>query len=181
MVWPAMTSAEYHSALRACSDGSAFEAAFAAHHVRLGRLAFALTGDSAAAEDLVAETFARVWARSRRAPIEELGPYLRRTLVNLTVSRTRRWHRERRHAATRWFGADETPSFEPVAAERHSVRELLLALPAEQRAVIVLRHLEDLSEQETARLLGIRCGTVKSRLARGLDTLRTHLAREEGE
>ena len=54
-----------------------------------------------------------------------------------------------------------------------------LELPVDQRAVIVLRHVEDRSEEETAEILGIRPGTVKSRLARGLAALRAELGERD--
>jgi RNA polymerase sigma factor (sigma-70 family) len=84
---------------------------------------------------------------------------------------------ERAYAEKRRRGDDGVVvSFEARVDARDSLHAALLKLPVEQRAVIVLRHLEDLSEQETARLLGIRPGTVKSRLARGLEAMRVQLA-----
>jgi RNA polymerase sigma-70 factor (sigma-E family) len=160
--------------------GDAFQIAVAEHHRRLSGLAYVLTGDRRAAEELVAEAYARVWGRYRRHQIDDLGPYLRRAVVNLAHSRRRRWKLERDHAETQPGGAtDVVVSFEEGVDVRRSLHQALLALPVEQRAVIVLRHLEDLSEDETARVLGIRPGTVKSRLARGLEALRVQLANHE--
>jgi RNA polymerase sigma factor (sigma-70 family) len=84
---------------------------------------------------------------------------------------------ERAHAEIRRRGDDGVVvSFEDRVDATDSMHAALLKLPVDQRAVIVLRHLEDLSEQETARLLGIRPGTVKSRLARGLGAMRAGFA-----
>jgi RNA polymerase sigma factor (sigma-70 family) len=185
--------------------GDAFQVAVAEHHRRLSGLAYVLTGDRRAAEEMVAEAYARVWGRFRRNQIDDLGPYLRRTVVNLAHSRRRRWKLERDHAETHgreprgrgggwgdergggwggeWGGGPGGPgvvaSFEDRVDARRSLHGALLTLPVEQRAVIVLRHLEDLSEDETARVLRIRPGTVKSRLARGLEALRVQLAETE--
>jgi RNA polymerase sigma-70 factor (sigma-E family) len=160
--------------------GDAFQVAVAEHHRRLSGLAYVLTGDRRAAEELVAEAYARVWGRTRRHQVDDLGPYLRRTVVNLAHSRRRRWRLEREHAeAQPAHHIGVVVSFEDRVDARRSLHAALLTLPVEQRAVIVLRHLEDLSEDETAKVLRVRPGTVKSRLARGLDALRTELAEHQ--
>jgi RNA polymerase sigma-70 factor (sigma-E family) len=155
-----------------------FEQAIAEHHQRLAGLAFVLTGDGRVTEDLLAEAYAKVWGRYRRNQIDDLGPYLRRAVVNLARSRRRRWRVERRYAeAYPPFKDGAGRGVDDEVTARHSVHGALLTLPVDQRAVVVLRLLVDLSEAETARLLRVRPGTVKSRLARGLDALRAELER----
>ena len=157
-----------------------FSAAVAEHHRRLAGFAYLLCGDRATAEDLVAEAYARVWPKYRNHDVDDLGPYLRRAVANLATGRLRRLRLERREAERRdldWRFTDDSRqiSFEPGVDDRAALWRAIWALPADQRAVIVLRLVEDLSEDETARTLGIRPGTVKSRLSRGLATLRTTL------
>jgi RNA polymerase sigma factor (sigma-70 family) len=75
--------------------------------------------------------------------------------------------------AQRWtVDVRARPASETAVDDSELLRPALLALPEAQRAVVVLRFLEDLSEQETAELLGLKPGTVKSRTARGLEQLR---------
>jgi RNA polymerase sigma-70 factor (sigma-E family) len=145
---------------------------------RLAGLAYVLCGDRDVAEDLVAEAFARVWPKWRAGHVDDLPAYLRRALVNLVQGRYRRRLLERRELGRRTVDWRDGQRFEPGVEMRGELWSALLRLPLEQRTVIVLRHVEDLSEDETAAVLNVRPGTVKSRLARGLATLRAEL---EGE
>jgi RNA polymerase sigma factor (sigma-70 family) len=140
---------------------------------RLAGLAYVLCGDRGVAEDLVAEAFARVWPKWRAGHVDDLPAYLRRALVNLVQGRHRRRLLERRVLDRRTVDWRDGQRFEPGVEMRGELWSALLRLP-----VIVLRHVEDLSEEETAAVLNVRPGTVKSRLARGLATLRAEL---EGE
>lgn len=151
-------------------DGDAFSAAIADHHRSLAKFAFRLCGDRTQAEDLVAEAYARVWPHWRRGRVDALAPYLMRTVANLAYAR----HRRRRLERTIVLPAspDVTRSFEDRIDERNELWAALDRLPPRQRVVVVLRVVEDLSEDETAAMLGIPRGTVKSRLSRGLDSLR---------
>jgi RNA polymerase sigma-70 factor (sigma-E family) len=158
----------------------AFSAAVAAHHHRLAGFAYLLCGDRITAEDLVAEAYARVWPKFRNQQVDDLGPYLRTAVANLATGRLRRLRLERRETERRdldWRLGDGRPArgFESTIDDRDLLWQAIWALPVDQRAVIVLRLVEDLSEQSCAKVLGIRPGTVKSRLARGLATLRTSL------
>ena len=145
---------------------------------RLAGLAYVLCGDRDVAEELVAEAFARVWPKWRAGHVDDLPAYLRRALVNLVQGRFRRRMLERRELGRRTVDWRDGQRFEPGVEMRGELWAALLRLPLEQRTVIVLRHVEDLSEDETAAVLNVRPGTVKSRLARGLATLRAEL---EGE
>lgn len=168
-----------------------FDAAEAfAHEValtksELGRFAYLLVGNSAGADDLLAEAYARAWPHYRRGQIDNLPAYLRRSMANLANGRLRRLRLERRETATRridWRApqpAAPESGFEQQVDDQDHLWRAIWKLPPDQRAVIVMRHAEDRSEEETAELLGISVGTVKSRLSRGLATLRQRLERDE--
>ena len=138
------------------------------------RLAFLLTGDRALAEDLVQEAFARLVGRLRhlRDP-GAFGAYLRRTIVNLATSHFRRRRVERAYLARSGMAPEaETNLNEERDATIH---DALLRLPERQRAAIVLRFYEDLSDVQTADVLRCSPGTVRSLVSRGMKTLRSEL------
>jgi RNA polymerase sigma-70 factor (sigma-E family) len=143
------------------------------------RYAFLLTGDRAAAEDLVQEAFVRIFSRPRRVQNAAAFPsYVRRTITNLAFSGTRTAARERQRTERAQRLA--LPSSETADELEAGSRDLLHALdvlPDRQRAAVVLRFWLDLSEREMAEVLRCRPGTVKSLLSRALDTLRTELDR----
>jgi RNA polymerase sigma-70 factor (sigma-E family) len=157
-----------------------FEALVELHRDRALRLAYVLCGDACGAEDAVADAFARMYPRWRRGGIEDPAAYLRRAVVNHVNGRFRRLAHARRHEATA-SREHAAPNIDAVVAQREDLRSALRELPARQRAAVVLRHLEDLSEAETAALLGISIGTVKSSVARGLVRLRAALEAQEGK
>ena len=138
------------------------------------RLAFLLTGDRALAEDLVQDAFARLVGRLRhlRQP-NAFDPYLRRTVVNLATSHFRHQRVERAYLE-REAGA---PSREgsPNEALDETMHAVLLRLPQRQRAAIVLRFYEDLSDVQAAEILRCSPGTVRSLVSRGMKTLREEL------
>lgn len=136
------------------------------------RLAWLLTSDRAAAEEIAQEAFIRTWRAWDR--IEREGAesaYVRAAVVNLARSSLRRRLLEMRHRAA---GEPERPS-EPDAAGRLDLARAVRGLPPRQRACVVLRYYEDLTEQETARLLGVSAGTVKSQVHKALRTLERRL------
>ncbi|MFF5234793.1 SigE family RNA polymerase sigma factor [Dactylosporangium sp. NPDC000521] len=141
------------------------------------RTAYLLAGDWATAEDLLQIALTKTYlAWKRLGHIEAVEPYARRVLVNTSTSWwRRRWHGERpTEILPESAAADRVEeSLERDALWRH-VREL----PNRQRAVLVLRFYEDQSEAETARLLGVSVGTVKSQASRALATLRQRLSAE---
>jgi RNA polymerase sigma-70 factor (sigma-E family) len=142
---------------------------------RLVRTAHMLTGDFHEAEDLVQTTLAKVYARWRRIPRDDVDFYVRRSLVNNNLSRVRK----RRVAQLLTpFLPERVHQREPGHAEaveqRAALDQALAALSARQRAVMVLRYWEDLSEAEIAQLLGCSVGTVKTHARRGLAALRAH-------
>jgi RNA polymerase sigma-70 factor (sigma-E family) len=146
------------------------------------RLAYLLTGDRALAEDLVQDAFVRL--AGRLVHLRDPGAfdaYLRRTVVNLSNSHFRRRRVERayleRERAVFEPGATRRPdgSFE----DREELWKALQRLSERQRAAIVLRFYEDLSEAQVAEILNARPGTVKSLVSRGLETLRGDIRGED--
>ena len=137
------------------------------------RLAYLMTGDEGASEDIVQEAFVRCFAmlRDRRGP-EHLDAYLRRTIVNLSHDRHRRIRTVREHTAQPAGHSSELP--DPAA--RVAFAELLHGLPHRQRAALVLRYYEDLSEHDAADVLGCSVGALKQLVQRALTTLRRNHA-----
>ncbi|MDG4773108.1 SigE family RNA polymerase sigma factor [Solwaraspora sp. WMMD792] len=142
------------------------------------RTAYLLAGDWATAEDLLQTALTKTYlAWKRLGQIEAVEPYARRVLVNTATSWwRRRWHGER---PTETLPERAGPDLIQQQLERDVLWRHVKALPARQRAVLVLRYYEDLSEAQTAALLNISPGTVKSQTSRALGTLRKRLAAEE--
>jgi RNA polymerase sigma-70 factor (sigma-E family) len=142
------------------------------------RLAYLLTGDAGLAEDLAQDAFVRVLGRFRdlRNP-ESFWWYLRKTVVNLSRSYFRRRRIERAYLERERKRSDQPRPFDPD--ERRAMQEALLQLRPEQRAAVVLRYFEDLTEAQTAEVLGWPVGTVKSTVSRAMDRLRKELASDE--
>ena len=140
-------------------------------HVGLLRFAYLLCGDHHRAEDAVAEALARTWPRWRSGGIDDPRAYIRRAIVNELRGRARRAGVRRRHDDRRVV-APVVRALDHDAVERDLVLEALLRLPLRQRAAVVLRFYEDRSEQETANLLGVSAGTVKTHVHRALEQLR---------
>jgi RNA polymerase sigma-70 factor (sigma-E family) len=137
----------------------------------LVRTAYLLTGDRHLAEDLTQTALAkayRSWRRVLRADSPEA--YVRRILVSCNSDR----FRKRRVPESLTAAVPERADLDEGdrADTRGTLLRALAALPARQRAVIVLRYWEDLSESETAGTLGCSVGTVKSQAAKGLAKLR---------
>lgn len=137
----------------------------------LARSAYLLTGDRGHAEDLVqAALMTTLKAWDRLAVTEAAESYTRTTMVRAAQRAARR--RWRREIPTDWHQLSGDRTAPESAATAVDVRTALASLPWEQRAVLVLRFFDDLSERETATLLGCSEGTVKSRTSRALATLR---------
>ncbi len=147
---------------------------------------YLIVGDVAEAEDLVQETLLRVarrWPRVRR--MEHQKAYARRILVNLAVDDAKRRSRRRRELEPPLGAPADARADEAAAGAfgRLDTRAALLGalgtLAPRQRAVIVLRYFEDLSEAQVAQTLGCSVGTVKSTASRGLSRLREAVERED--
>jgi RNA polymerase sigma-70 factor (sigma-E family) len=141
----------------------------------LMRAAYALTGDQHLAEDLVQSALARThlaWGRLREP--DSARAYARKVMYHLHIS----WWRRKRPAEALTGAPPETvrprgESSTSAVTTRLQLQEALTWLTPKQRAILVLRFLEDRSEQETADLLHISVGTVKSQTWRALERMRT--------
>lgn len=150
-----------------------FEDYVIARGTGLLRFAYVLSGDRHLAEDLVQEVLARVHGRWHRLThVEQPDAYIRKAIVRQFLS----WRRRRASREMPTGSVPEPPHATVDAATRQAARDemwrLLAALPRSQRAVLVLRFYEDLSDPDIARLLGCRQGTVRVHAARGLAKLR---------
>ena len=134
------------------------------------RIVLVSVGDRQLAEDLVAEAFTRAWT-SWRTVREHPAPraWVVRTALNAHVS----WWRRRRREVP--LAETETPAAWQPAGVDDALAAAVRALPARQRAVIVLRVFFDLDTEATAALLGVSPGTVGVHLHRALGTLRTQI------
>lgn len=167
-----------HDPAEATAETESFDRLVRDERVGLLRFAYLVCGDHHRAEDAVAEALARTWPRWRGGGIEDPKAYIRRAIVNELRGRARRLGVRRRH--------DEQQRVEPAVrrvdhdtVERDAVHEALLRLPVRQRAAVVLRFHEDRSERETADLLGVSPGTVKTHVHRALEQLRVLLEEDQ--
>lgn len=159
--------------------GAGFETFLRQSAPALLRLSNALTLDRAAAEDLAQETLIRVglsWSRVRKDG-NPVG-YAQRTMVNLFLNERRR-RRPVPVAEVPEQGREDTA----LAAVHDAavMRQILAALPPQQRAAIALRYLADLPDEQIGAILGCGPGTVRSHLSRGLATLRDHMTTTRAE
>lgn len=153
------------------SRDSDFSEYFAARVQRFRRVAFAFCGDWHEAEDLVQALFVQLYRRWRRVRPDTVDAYARRILLNLFLAGRRRSGRE---YVTAVVPETESPPGRDTPL-RLDVERALSGLTPRQRAMVVLRFLEDLPVAEVASLLGIAEGTVKSQTARGVAALRAAL------
>jgi RNA polymerase sigma-70 factor (sigma-E family) len=152
------------------------------HVPAANRLAFLLTSDRSQAEDLVHDAFVRCVGRFGHLRAHEaFDAYLRRAIVNLHTSRLRRVRVERAYLSKEaGRGTDALTSGMPDVAAREDMWRRLGTLPPRQRAVLVLRYYEDLSERETADALRCSVAAVKSLTARATSALREGIRGEDG-
>jgi RNA polymerase sigma-70 factor (sigma-E family) len=156
-----------------------FEQFVTARRAALLRTAYLLTGDPDDAEDLLQVSLAKAYPRWRRLA-DRPEPYVRRIMARESVDRwrARRWRETLVDAPVEPATGDGTDAHD----RRMELARALRSLSPRQRAVVVLRYFDDLTERETAHLLGISVGTVKSHardaLARLRDVLRLEEARD---
>ncbi|MGW6195819.1 SigE family RNA polymerase sigma factor [Kribbella sp. NPDC055110] len=157
---------------------AAFEAYFAARSDAMRGTAYLLCGDWHRAEDLVQQTFTKIYLAWRRIQRHEaMDNYTRQTLVRTFLSERRRgWFR---HESVESEATDRAAPSADRADERLLLLDALVKVPPRQRAVLVLRYWEDQSVEQTAALLDCSTGNVKSQASRGLATLRGLLEEEK--
>ncbi|CAM3927785.1 SigE family RNA polymerase sigma factor [Nocardioides zeicaulis] len=148
-----------------------FSAYMAARQAALYRTAYLLAGDHATAEDLLQNAFAKLylsWDRVRDR--EALDGYVRRVMVNDHSSLWRRAWKRRERSTDRMPESGVADTYDDGVGG--ALWDFVQTLPPKQRAVVVLRYYEQLSEAEIADVLGISPGTVKSQASRALAALR---------
>jgi RNA polymerase sigma-70 factor (sigma-E family) len=157
---------------------SSFEVFAAAHSAGLMKLGLMVSGDRGRAEDAAQEALVRVYQRWSR--LDDPLAYARRIVVNATRDDWRRAERTTRahDDAGRLARLDDVDDVEASFLERDALLAALATLPHRQRAVIVLRYLSELTEAETATVLEISVGTVKSQAFDALARLREILGAE---
>ncbi|MET9539152.1 SigE family RNA polymerase sigma factor [Streptomyces sp. NPDC006553] len=170
-----MTATTATTRTAATSEDDGFTEFAVAAWPRLVRTAQLLTGDFHEAEDLVQTTLAKVYGRWRRVPRGEIDLYVRRALINNNLSRVRRKRVVHLLTPVLPESLRHTSAGHAEAVEQRTALLAALAdLTARQRAVMVLRYWEDLTELEIASVLNCSIGTVKTHARRGLAALRAH-------
>lgn len=151
------------------------------HRQMVYRTALAITGDPEAASDLLQDVFLRLHRFADRIdPSRPLEPWLYRMTSNLSytwVKRNHRWLRPLEEFADWLSGGDSNPSYSEVEQQDdwNQVQQALTALPVQQRIVVVLYYLNDLTLHEISEILEVPVGTVKSRLHYGRISLKKNL------
>ncbi len=144
----------------------------AARSAALTRSAWLLTGDEMAAQDLVQVALVKTWARwARLARRDAPEAYVRRVMLSTFLT----WNRRRWRGEFPVAAVPDQPEPRDAAAEadvRRAVSQALRTLPGRQRAVVVLRFFDDLTEAQAADILGCSVGTVKSQTSKALSRLR---------
>ena len=151
---------------------SDFEEFFRGQHPRLVAIALALVGDVETARDAAQEALLRAYRDWHRvARLEMPSAWVRRVVVNLAIDGRRRRRRDER-VTSRLAGGVPGPAELP---ERSATWDAVRALPARQRAAVVLRYVDDLSVAEIARVLDVTEGTIKASLHAARATLQQQL------
>lgn len=143
---------------------------YALHAPSALRLAFLMTGDGDVAEDLVQDSFARLYARfgDRKTP-EQIDAYLRRTIVNLSHDRHRKLKTLRAFIAR---GPQQSSEAPVDVSGRIDMNARLQRLPHRQRLALVLRYYVDMTEADAADVIGCSVPALKQLVQRGLKTMR---------
>jgi RNA polymerase sigma-70 factor (sigma-E family) len=149
------------------------------HRAELVRLAYGLLGDRADAEEVVQDAFAALLSRwSSLRDVDSAPGYLRTAVVNGVRGR---WRRRRvRELASKTLRREPTPN-ETDVVEQSVVLAAVSQLPMRKRACVLLRYYADLSEVETAVVLGVSVGTVKSQTSKALSQLAALIEPEQSE
>ncbi len=158
-------------------DRDAFEEVVDRYGLQLLRTARLILRDEALAEDAIQDTFLKAWQRIGSLRDEDPGPWLTRIAMNESISTYRRRHRFQ--ALTERFGRLGGTKREVSSEARLDLAHALDQLSVDQRAAVALRYYQDLSVEETARVLKVPVDTMKSRLKTALRRLRELTDSEE--
>lgn len=142
---------------------------------RLRRAAYLLCGDPDLAEDLVQE--ALIALAEKWESVENPDGFVRKVIYRQRVSF---WRKRRREVSSEWLPERGIPDGAEERARDDEVHRALRQLPPRQRAALVLRYFEDLTEEQTAQVMGIRTGTVKSLSHHAIARLRAELGPRAG-
>lgn len=161
---------------RAKTDAEAFGRLYRGHYAEVTGYLQRRTGDAHAAEDLAAEVFLAAWKALPR--YRDRGVPFGAWLMRIATNKANRWSRDRKRFAR--FSPAGTPAaaIEPSSGLGDAQRALL-GLHERDQSVLVLHHVEGMSVEQVGRVLGLRVGTVKSRLSRARDRLRQGLVAAE--
>jgi RNA polymerase sigma factor (sigma-70 family) len=155
-------------------DARAYESLVEEHQAIAFRTAYLITGSAADAEEAAQEAFVRAWLALKRFRAgAEFRPWLLAIVANEARNRVR--SRKRRDGLAERAAGElvwQPPADDAPALADSRLREALAGLPERDRSVLACRYVLDLGEHETAEVLGIARGTVKSRTARALERLR---------
>ena len=156
-----------------------YEEYVGARWATLYRTAYLMTGNHADAEDVVQTALVKVYAAwSRVSAADSPDAYVRRVLTNTFLSSRRPLRVSRERLVDQMPEVSAPP---PGSDDRLSIWPHVASLPPRQRAVVVLRYYEDLSEQQIADALGCSTGTVKSNASLALKSLKARMSAAEGE
>lgn len=160
--------------MKTTADDAEFAGFVETHAGSLRHTAFLLTGSRDVAEDLLQDALVKTWLAWKRIDPQTAWAYTRKIMVNLT---TDRWRRKRYEAITIDID-DRRPDLSAGAAfsavdDRSDIVSQLATLSARERAIVVLRYYDDLSDADIATHLGVSVGTVKSTCSRALAKLRS--------
>ncbi|MGI8857550.1 MAG: RNA polymerase sigma factor [Thermomicrobiales bacterium] len=185
-------AAEIHFLLERCQrqDRAAFAELFNCYHLQVFRSAYLITRRREAADDITQLVFVELFSAFRRFDLRRpFLPWLYRIVHNVSVDYLKRDRRGRTFIPTTdaqfdtLLGPDPTPGPAEQAEQaelRRAIWDALDHLPVNQRAVLVLSYYGGLNEHEVADAMGVRPGTIKSRLHRARHALRDTLARDHG-
>ncbi len=162
-------------------DARVFAAVYRLHYPEIHGYLRRRTGSQHLAEDLAAETFVAAWKSAHR--FTSRGVPVRAWLMRIANNQANHWaRRQKRRDMWRWLTARSELVSDPTPSDGESARvhRALMELSPEQQAVLCLHHVEGLSIEEAALVLGIAEGTVKSRLHRAREAFRSRLEAHSG-
>ncbi|MFT5424386.1 MAG: RNA polymerase sigma factor (sigma-70 family) [Phycisphaerales bacterium] len=162
---------------RAKADAGAYGQLYRSHYTAIAGYLFRRTGDEHAAEDLASETFLSAWKALPR--YRDRGAPFRAWLMRIATNKANRWSKARKKELRQLARFDQAIGRLSVQAadeaEQSGVNTALLSLAERDQTVLVLHHVEGMSVEQVGRVMGLRVGTVKSRLSRARDRLREEL------